>query len=177
MEDDTAFLKAMSAGYSAVAARVPSAGLPAPKTAAVLSELRALQDGVAEELELHEGYAGKWGVDLHAPHPPSPGAAAYLSFLKERFEDPEETAAGVLVSLVPCLRMYAYLGATLARAFPDPDPETQAAHPYAGWLETYAGQAYAKLPATAEVLLDALAAGDPDKGEQNITKRGVARIH
>jgi hypothetical protein len=57
--------------------------------------------------------------------------------------------------MVPCLRLYAYLACTLARAFPGAD------HEYGEWVQTYSAPAFLRLPAAAEALLDAVADSEP----------------
>lgn len=58
-------------------------------------------------------------------------------------------------AMVPCLRLYAYLGCSIARALPYLD------HNYLEWIHNYASPPYLQLPATAESILDELAETEP----------------
>ena len=63
--------------------------------------------------------------------------------------------AGILSCMLPCLRLYAYLGCQLAAAYPDLD------HEYADWVRTYSSPDYLKIPASAEAVLDESGAAEP----------------
>ena len=152
--EDAFFLKSFAKGYDAAYARVNRAGLSAAKASAASTQLRSLRDGCLEELSMHDAYAAKWGIDHSSHMTPAPATKKYIDFLLDIIEDPEETVAGVLAAMVPCLRLYAYLGCTLSAAFSD------ANHAYVEWLHTYRCHAYVRLPAIAELLLDEI--GDQD---------------
>jgi len=64
--------------------------------------------------------------------------------------------------MIPCLRLYAYLGCTLARAFNDFSYHSQVEwpNPYMEWIHTYSQASYVRLPAVAETILDELASTD-----------------
>lgn len=53
--------------------------------------------------------------------------------------------------MVPCSRLYGYLGCQLAAAYPG------AAHAYADWIDTYSSPDYLALPALKEKLFDRVA--------------------
>ena len=99
--------------------------------------------GVLEELKLHEGYAGRWKVEL-AGVVPLPATAAYVDFLlaTARTGRLGETIA----AMTPCMRLYAWLGQSLARTGPAPL--------YAEWVKTYADPGFEGLAARLEQLLD-----------------------
>lgn len=42
----------------------------------------------------------------------------------------------VLAAMAPCARLYAFLGCSLAKAFPDAD------HAYSGWIKMYSSREY-----------------------------------
>jgi thiaminase/transcriptional activator TenA len=111
-------------------------------------ELDAFADllaGAREELRLHGGYAERWGIDLAATEP-LPATLAYTEFLLAT------AALGgtalTCAAMVPCMRLYAFLGQSLA---PGADPDGD----YAEWVTTYADDAFEGLAVTLEALLDA----------------------
>jgi thiaminase (transcriptional activator TenA) len=155
--EDAFFLASFAYGYEAAIARChPGVGIPAticPAAAAAAKQrLEDLHRGVQEELSLHGGFAASWGVDLSQHTSPTPATQRYVDFLKQVVdrESPQESVASILSSMIPCLRLYAYLGCTLSNAFPC------AEHEYAEWITTYCTPAYVLLPAIAEALVDEL---------------------
>ena len=87
----------------------------------------------------------------------------WFCFLLQVASDPNETTAGILASMMPCMRLYAYIGCTLAEAFPAAEN-----HPFYSWLTTYQDQQFLHAVATAERLLDSLAPEIvPPEGERN----------
>lgn len=122
-----------------------------------LDAFASLLAGVRDELRLHASYAQRWGVDL-APVEPSAATTAYVEFLLA-------TAAlrgvgATCAAMTPCLRLYAYLGQSLAEA----GAGTEAGGPsdvYADWVRTYADPDFGVLAATQERLLDAHAEDCP----------------
>ncbi len=144
---DAFFLEAFARAYALGVAR--SADRP------TLEAFADLLAGVREELRLHDGYAGRWGIDLAAVEP-VPATLAYTDFLlaAAALEGP-----GVLcAAMTPCMRLYAFLGRSLAG---------RTAEPYAEWVTTYADPAFEDLATTLERLLDRHAGADP----------GVARAY
>jgi thiaminase (transcriptional activator TenA) len=99
--------------------------------------------GVLEELKLHSAYAERWHVDL-AHVAPGEATRAYVDFLLQaaRAGNLGETIA----AMTPCMRLYAFLGQTLARAGIAPL--------YAEWAKTYADPGFETLAARLEALLD-----------------------
>jgi thiaminase/transcriptional activator TenA len=109
---------------------------------AALDAFADLLAGVREELRLHASYAQRWDIDLGAVTPGS-ATLAYTDFLLA-------TAAlgGVgltCAAMTPCMRLYAYLGRSLAGGASDT---------YAEWVTTYADPAFEELTRTLERLLD-----------------------
>lgn len=155
--EDAYFLRSFVRGYEAAAAKVDKAGVAPSKAAAATSQLEQLREGVLEELEMHDSYAAKWGVGLSSQtnQSPHPATSKYINFLFSICDDQHSTVAEVLAALVPCLRLYAYLGCILARSIPESEE-----YAYAEWIQTYKCQAYIRLPAIAELLLNELALHD-----------------
>ena len=103
-----------------------------------------LLGGVRDELRLHGSYAARLGIDLTAVAP-APATLAYTDFLlaTAAIGGPGQTCA----AMIPCMRLYAYLGQSLAAA---PSSDT-----YSEWITTYAAPEFDTLAATLERLLDA----------------------
>lgn len=99
--------------------------------------------GVLQELKLHRSYADRWQVDL-AGVTPVEATRAYVDFLLEtaRCGNLGETIA----AMTPCMRLYAYLGRTLAA--------NNAAPLYSEWVKTYADPGFEELAVQLESLLD-----------------------
>jgi thiaminase/transcriptional activator TenA len=99
--------------------------------------------GVREELELHKSYAQRWQVDISGVRPIA-ATSAYVDFLlaTAKLGDLGETIA----AMTPCMRLYAYLGQSLAKR------ETAAL--YDEWIRTYAASGFEALAARLEALLD-----------------------
>jgi thiaminase (transcriptional activator TenA) len=109
-------------------------------------DLQAFADliaGVREELELHKSYAQRWQVDLTTTLPLT-ATSAYVGFLLQTAElgDLGETIA----ALTPCMRLYAFLGRSLAAR--------EVAPLYDEWIKTYADTGFEALAVRLEGLLD-----------------------
>jgi thiaminase/transcriptional activator TenA len=106
--------------------------------------------GVLEELKLHKSYTEKLGVSLDGVTP-LPATKAYVDFLlgNARQGDLGETIAG----MTPCMRLYAFLGQTLA--------QKDVAPAYADWVKTYSDPGFEALAVRLEELLDQHAADSP----------------
>lgn len=124
---DAFFLEAFARAYSIAAAKAPDwQGF---------NVFHDLAGGVLQELNLHQSYASQWGVDLKAVEP---GAATrrYTDFLLATAwsQDVGVTTAAML----PCMRLYAFLGQTLAQ---NGIPE----HTYSDWIRTYSSDEFEPL--------------------------------
>lgn len=134
--------------------------------------MSALLSSVLDELRLHGGFAERWGVPKKTlERGPLPATDAYTSFLTGVAADPRSTPGDVLAAMAPCLRLYAWLGASLKgalgaarRAGALPSPGGVDSNPYAEWIETYSGREYGAMVAVGEQLLDELGSQD-DFGE------------
>jgi thiaminase/transcriptional activator TenA len=133
---DAFFLEAFARGYAlGVVHSTDRAGLDA------FADLLA---GVRGELRLHGAYAARWGIDL-AEVEPLPATLAYTDFLLATAS--LGGTALTCAAMTPCMRLYAFLGQSLAdRAAPDGD--------YADWVTTYADPGFEELAGTLERLLD-----------------------
>jgi thiaminase/transcriptional activator TenA len=134
---DAYFLEAFARAYALALSR-------SPDTATLLT-FADLIGGVRDELLLHSDYAARWSIDM-AGIRPLPATLAYTEFLLAT-----AATAGIDVvcaAMIPCLRLYAWLGSSL---------DSEAAGPYAEWVRTYADPQFESLAAGLESLLDALA--------------------
>lgn len=85
--------------------------------------------------------------------PPSPQVA----------KDPRSTCAHLLAAITPCMRLYAFLGVTISKAFPPPHDSTALDTPYRSWLDTYSSSDFESAAAHVEQLLDHYAGLQPDE--------------
>ena len=132
---DAAFLDAFCRAYALALAKSPDQeGLIA---------FRELLDAAAEELRLHQGYAVRWGVDLHPVA--DPATSAYTNFLLAVAA--LEPVGHIAAAMTPCMRLYAYLGQQLAG-------QTKPESPYHDWVMTYSSPQFDALARRLEVLLD-----------------------
>lgn len=142
---DAFFLRAFLRAYALGAARSGDA----------LDRIRIFHElmaGVLQELELHGRQAADLGIDLGSVKP-APDTLAYTDFLLHcGYAGPLEV---LLAALVPCMRLYAWLGSELART-------TVPGNPYADWIGTYASGDFQKLARRLESLLEEAADEGPD---------------
>ena len=117
---DAWFLRAFAQAYELAAARCADA---------VGRELyRELGDGVSAELELHGRTARAMGIDLAATVP-TDATLAYTEFLTATAATRPEACTAA--AMLPCLRLYAWLGQQLL-------PHLAPVSPYGDWVRTYA---------------------------------------
>ncbi|WP_421996804.1 TenA family protein [Reyranella sp.] len=139
---DAYFLEAFARAYALCLADSPSRD--------DLHGFAELIAGVVEELGLHRRQAERLQIDLDGVRP-LPATTAYVGFLLStaRRGDLGETIA----AMTPCMRLYAFLGQSLARGAVAPA--------YAEWVRTYADPGFETLAARLESLLDRHAADTP----------------
>jgi thiaminase/transcriptional activator TenA len=130
-------------------ARAHALGVAHSSDRATFDVFADLLAGVREELRLHGSYAVRWNIDLTAVRP-LPATLAYTDFLLAT-----ASLGGVgltCAAMVPCMRLYAYLGQSLAG---------REAGPYAEWVTAYSDPGFEDLALTLERLLDATAPDSP----------------
>lgn len=110
-----------------------------------------LMGGVLDELKLHESYAAKLGIDLDTVKPYA-ATSAYTDFLLRVAW--HNSLAQIIAAMVPCLRLYTYLGTELS-AFLRPE------HAYEDWIRTYSSDEFKELYSRLESLLDEVASDSP----------------
>jgi thiaminase/transcriptional activator TenA len=124
---DAFFLEAFARAYSIAAAKAPDwQGFQA---------FNGLATGVLQELQLHQAYATHWGVDLQAVKP-SGSTRRYTDFLLATAWSQE--VGMTIAAMLPCMRLYAFLGETLAETSRSP-------HAYTDWIHTYSSTEFAAL--------------------------------
>ena len=115
-----------------------------------LNGFAELIQGVLEELRLHKGYAERWQVDLTGVRPID-ATKAYVDFLLG--VAPKGNLGETIAAMTPCMRLYAWLGQTLAKG--------KVADRYAEWVKTYADPGFEGLALCLEELLDRHATDTP----------------
>lgn len=140
---DAFFLESFARAYSIAAA----------KTAdwQDFQTFHTMAGAVLQELQLHEGYAANWGVDLRTVDA-GPTTRRYTDFLLA-------TAWGsgvglTAVAMTPCMRLYGFLGQELARL---ERPE----HAYSNWVHTYSSPDIEGLCQAMEHLVDRYTSDTP----------------
>jgi len=112
-----------------------------------LEAFAGLIGGVVEELKLHAGYAARLGIDMGGVTPVA-ATLAYVDFLAATAK--RGVLGETIAAMTPCMRLYAFLGQSLARG--------PVAPAYAEWVRTYADPGFEALAAGLETLLDRHAA-------------------
>eukprot|EP01052_Picozoa_sp_SAG31_P014549 SAG31_NODE_907_length_11081_cov_6.935731_8_plen_246_part_00 len=129
------------------------------ETAERQAVFHGLIGGVMEELKLHKGLCGEWGVDpTDSTLTPSPACKAYCDFLTSQRQN-ATSIAEIAAAMVPCMRLYAHLGQRYtAKGLP-------ASETYAKWFEEYSSPQMEELSKSLEALLDEeIASGGNSKG-------------
>lgn len=127
LAQDAFFLRAFAGAYQLAGVRCPDA------------EGRALYarlaQGVEDELQLHRRQAERLGIDLRRVRA-TDATLAYTEFLTATAATRPEPCAAA--AMLPCLRLYAWLGAQLL-------PALAPSSPYGDWVRTYADPGFAAL--------------------------------
>ncbi|MGZ6777908.1 MAG: TenA family protein [Mycobacterium sp.] len=131
---DAFFLESFARAYALALAR--------SRDTATLLTLADLLAGVRQELGLHASYAASWGIDM-AGVEPLPATLAYTEFLLATACT--EDLGVIFAAMTPCMRLYAWLGASL---------DAGRAGAYAEWVQTYADSAFDDTARSLERLLD-----------------------
>ncbi|NER83453.1 MAG: TenA family protein [Leptolyngbya sp. SIO1D8] len=133
---DAFFLEAFAKAYSIAAAKSPDwQGF---------NTFHDLAGDVLQELQLHQGYADSWGVSLQAVQPGG-ATRCYTDFLLATAWSQEVGITAVAMS--PCMRLYAYIGQSLAaQGIPT--------HHYGDWVKIYSSDEFEPLACQLETLVD-----------------------
>jgi thiaminase (transcriptional activator TenA) len=138
---DAFFLESFARAYALALARCTDTS--------TLLTLADLLTGVRQELGMHASYAASWGIDM-ADVEPLPATLAYTEFLLAAAAT--QGSDVIYAAMTPCMRLYAWLGASL-------DADT--AGPYAQWVQTYADPGFEETTRALERLLDEQGADTP----------------
>lgn len=130
---DAFFLESFARAYALALAKA--------STGTSIYAFRDQLDGVLDELRLHQTYAKRWGIEL-APEPAS-ATRSYTDFLlRVAWSEPVES---IMAAMMPCMRLYSYLGQQLA---PRLNPDS----PYREWVDTYSADDFDLLAGKLEDL-------------------------
>mmetsp|Transcript_30654 Transcript_30654/g.93795 ORF Transcript_30654/g.93795 Transcript_30654/m.93795 type:complete len:532 (-) Transcript_30654:238-1833(-) len=142
---DKFFLEAFAQAYTLAITKLEA------HDASSARDLAALVRGVVEELQMHTAYAKEWGVDVHQVTP-TPACKDYVDFLLNVARSTDNGIAACIATMIPCMRLYAYLGQTLAANASAAG--NRRLNPYDHWISTYADDGFEGLAATLEALFD-----------------------
>ena len=106
--------------------------------------------GVLEELKLHKSYTERLQIDLLGVTPIAE-TRFYVDFLLNTAR--RGRLGETIAAMTPCMRLYAWLGQSLAR--------TAVAPTYADWVKTYSDPGFEALAVRLETLLDTHATDTP----------------
>lgn len=115
-----------------------------------LYDFAELISGVVEELKLHKSYTERLQIDL-ANVTPVAATKFYVEFLLNTAR--RGKLGETIAAMTPCMRLYAWLGQSLAR--------TNVAPTYADWVKTYSDPGFEALAVRLETLLDKHATDTP----------------
>ena len=154
LAQDVYFLEASARAYALALARTPDQQ--------GLYDFFDLLAGVIKELREQGELASHWGVEpIHVF--PDRATQAYIDFL---FANAAMGGIGeTCAAFLPCIRLYAFLGQTMAADGPDNE------HRYVSWICTYAHPDIEMLAVKLEDLLDRYATGT--KTVQTIYRRAM----
>ncbi|MBV9545985.1 MAG: TenA family protein [Chloroflexi bacterium] len=152
---DAFFLEAFARAYALALAQCPDRD--------GLQSFFALLSGTIDELHLHASYAERWGIaDQLANVVAAPATLAYTDFLlaTAALGSVGETCA----AMTPCMRLYAFVGQSLAASAVE-------ANPYIDWIRTYASSEFEALASRLEHLLDRY--GQPHERVSDLYRRAM----
>ena len=115
-----------------------------------LYDFSELISGVVEELKLHKSYTERLQIDLLGVTPIA-ATKFYVEFLLNTAR--RGRLGETIAAMTPCMRLYAWLGQSLAR--------TNVAPAYADWVKTYSDPGFEGLAVRLEGLLDQHATNTP----------------
>jgi thiaminase/transcriptional activator TenA len=139
LAQDGFFLRAFLRAYAIAAAKARD-----PEQTRVFHDLMG---GVLDELKVHAAFSRKWDVSLDCVEPLA-ATRAYTNFLMS--VSWHGSLDEIVAAMVPCMRLYAFLGTRLAGTGYE-------GHLYGEWIAAYSGAEFEALASRLESLLDAVA--------------------
>jgi thiaminase len=124
--------------------------------------LEELLTGITTELEsVHHSVYDPSTSTTTTTHP-TPATQQYIDLINELIANPNSGVAEILSAMIPCLRLYGFIGCQLYRAVLKDMSEEEFLlhHPYHEWIATYSSPDYLRFPAIAEAALDEVVAVD-----------------
>jgi len=121
-----------------------------------------LKETLETEMSLHRGYAAEFGIspaELER-ETPAPTTRAYTDFLLRVASTGDY--AELVAALLPCMWGFSEIGRRLAMLPAPPDER------YAKWIAMYSAQEFADLAQWCRDVLDAVAAGLPERELQKL---------
>ncbi len=140
---DAFFLRAFFRAYGLAAARCDDFDHA--------RQFHELMASVLDELKLHANYAKTLDINLGGVQPTA-ATSAYTEFLLRIAW--HNSVAEIIAAMVPCIRLYTYLGNELTNSL-------RPQNPYEDWIKTYSGDEFKELCARLESLLDEIASDSP----------------
>ncbi|KAK1415057.1 hypothetical protein QVD17_30827 [Tagetes erecta] len=130
--------------------------------AAAKVSINKLRQSVVQELEMHGSFCREWGFDVSKETPPNFATKNYTDFLLataagkidaiENILNPFEKSKYTICAMVPCMRLYAFIGKSL-QSIVDNNGDC---HPYKKWIDSYSCEAFQEAALQIENLLDRL---------------------
>lgn len=151
LNEDVFFLKIFSSGYStALRWSEVDCTVPTEMMSKIQSAIKTLLQGIENELKLHEKH-------LHVHNPKEvcmhAATASYTTFLERIATDPCESLAVLMAAMIPCFRLYAYIGCLMRSCLGETHLKS---HPYGDWIETYSQESSISCATLSEFILDSL---------------------
>ncbi|MFK7742082.1 MAG: bifunctional hydroxymethylpyrimidine kinase/phosphomethylpyrimidine kinase [Planctomycetota bacterium] len=125
---DAFFLRAFGEAYELAGKAAVDSADDAAEDADGRALYQRLREGIDEELQLHRAMAQRLDIDLETVQPTA-ATLGYTDFLLATAARRPEPC--IAAAMLPCLRLYAWLGQQLL-------PRLDADSPWADWVRTYA---------------------------------------
>ena len=82
-----------------------------------IQAFHGLIGAVCDELKMHAKYCEELGITAEDMESPNPATELYCNFLLDVASSSESTIAEIMAAMAPCMRLYAFLGTSLAKSF------------------------------------------------------------
>ncbi len=139
---DSFFLESFARAYGMAIAKSPNL--------ITLKELTIMLSGVVTELELHNKYLKKWGLDISKKTYIRDSTFAYTEFLLKTSKS--DDMVKILSAMTPCMRLYYWIGNKIKKELSEKNKLKN--NKYIDWIETYSDDSFKKLTDSLENLID-----------------------